>query len=87
MDFYHLRDEKQLFVTGLDAVKVVHKAGLFLWNKIADAISKTNDANIWETKTCFRKKYSTGKKRKNITQIKKSIIKMENYKISELLNN
>ena len=40
MDFYH--SQKQLWDTGLDAVKtapkkVVHKAGEFIGNKIADS--------------------------------------------------
>ena len=34
-----------------------------------------------------KKYYSTRKKRQNIKQIGKSIIKMEHYKISKLLNN
>ena len=54
MDFSHLRDfiyKKQLLDTGLDAVKtdsnnVVHKAGEFIGNKIADAITKSNDDEI-----------------------------------------
>ena len=43
--------KKQLLNTGLDAAKtaskkIVHKAGEFLGNKIADAITKSNDDNI-----------------------------------------
>ena len=43
--------KKQLLDTGLDAVKtasrkVVHKAGEFLGNKIADAVTKSNDDKI-----------------------------------------
>ena len=33
--------------TGLDASKkFVHKAGEFLWNKIADTVTKSNNDNI-----------------------------------------
>ena len=40
--------KKQLLDTGLDAVKaafekVVHKAGEFIGNKVADAVTKSND--------------------------------------------
>ena len=38
--------EKQLLDTGLDASKnVVYKAGEFIGNKIADALTKPNDDN------------------------------------------
>ena len=37
-------------------------------------------------RTCWRSDYSTRKKRRNIKQIKKSIVKMEHYKIYKLLN-
>ena len=41
--------EKQLLDKGLDASKkVVHKADEFIGNKIADAITKSNDDNIEE---------------------------------------
>ena len=39
--------KKQLLDTGLDASKkVVHKAGEFIGNKIADTVIKSNDDNI-----------------------------------------
>ena len=39
--------KKQLLDTGLDASKkVVHKAGEFIGNKTADAVTKSNDDNI-----------------------------------------
>ena len=39
--------QKQLLDKGLDASKkVVHKAGEYLGNKIADAVTKSNDDNI-----------------------------------------
>ena len=47
MDFYHLQ-KKELLDEGLDAVKtapkkVVHNSDEFLRNKIADAVTKSND--------------------------------------------
>ena len=46
--------EKQLLNTGVDAVKtasrnVIHKAGEFLRNNIADAVIKTNNDKIMKT--------------------------------------
>ena len=39
--------KKPLLNTGLDASKkVVHKAGEFIGNKVADAVTKSNDDNI-----------------------------------------
>ena len=53
VDFYHFtkKYKKQLLDTGLDTVKtaskkVVHKAGKFLGNKIADEVTKSNDNKI-----------------------------------------
>ena len=42
------KNKKQLFDTGLDALKttskkVVHKTGKFVGNKIADVVTKSND--------------------------------------------
>ena len=53
--------KKQLLDTGLDSLKttskkVVHKAGEFLGNKIADAVAKSNDDKVV-------KPYTTRKKR------------------------
>ena len=63
---------------GFDASKkVVNKACQYLVNKIVDVITNSND-NI--------EKQEKRKKRGNIKQIEKSIIKMEQYKISNLLN-
>ena len=47
--------KKQLLDTGLDSLKtaskkVVHKAGEFLGNKIADAVTKSNDDKIVKNK-------------------------------------
>ena len=39
--------KKQILERGLNAPKkVVHKAGEFIGNKIADAVTKSNDVNI-----------------------------------------
>ena len=51
MDFYHLQEntKKQILDKALDASKKVdHKAGnrKFIGNKIADAVTKSNDDNI-----------------------------------------
>ena len=53
MDFYHVLEniKKQLLDTGLDSLKtaskkVVHKTGEFIGNKIADAVTKSNNNNI-----------------------------------------
>ena len=42
---------------------------------------------ILKTRTCWSNNYSTRKKRRDIEQNEKRIIKIENYKISKLLNN
>ena len=81
--------KKQILDTGLDSLKtaskkVVHKAGEFIGNRIADAVTKSKN---YETRTCWRNNYSAKNIRWNIRQIEKSIIKMEHYKLSKLLNN
>ena len=46
IDFYHFREniKEKLLDTGLDAfTKVVHKAGKYLGNKIADVVTNSND--------------------------------------------
>ena len=78
--------------TGLDAVKtaskkVVHKAGEFLRNKIADAVTKSNDVNIEKQEPVEEIVIPPGKKKRNIKQIDKSIIKMEHYETCKLFNN
>ena len=70
------------------SIRVVHKTGDFLGNKIADAVTKSNDDNIVrQQQSVERNNYSTRKKRLNIRKNKKSIIQMERYIISKLLNN
>ena len=77
--------------TGLDAVKtaskkVVHKAGESLGNKIAEGITKSNDDNIEKQQPVEEVITPLEKRRRNIKQIKKSVINIEYYKISKLLN-
>ena len=68
---------------GLDASKkVVHKAVEFLGHKIADTVTKSNDDDI-EIQEPVEEIIIPPEKKK---QIEKSIIKMEHYKISKLLN-
>ena len=82
---------KQLMDNGLDALKtafkkVVHKTRQFLGERITDKIVKPKHVIDENTKKSWRNNYSTRKKRRNIKWIKTSIIKMEHYKISKLLN-
>ena len=82
--------------TGLDALKsaskkVVHKAaeatGEFIGRKIVDKIVKPKhiiDKNLRNVEEII---IPSEKRRKNIKQIKRSIIKMEHYKICKLLHN
>ena len=75
--------------TGIDPVKtasknVIHKSDEFLGNSILDAVAKTKD---WKSKKCWRNNYSTRRKRWNIRQIEKIIVKMKHYKISWSLSN
>ena len=66
--------------------KVVHKAGEFLRNKIANKIVKPKHV-IDENEINFEEIIiHTRKNRRNIKRIETSIIKMEHYKISKLLN-
>ena len=76
--------------TELDAVKtaskkVVHKAGEFIGNKTADAVAMTNDDNI-EKQEAVEEIIIPPEKRDEILDKLKSIIKMEHYKISKLLD-
>ena len=83
--------KKQLLDTGPDSLKtpskkVVHKANEFIGNKIADALTKSNEDEIVKPDENSRNAENPRNKRWNIKQIEKSIIKMEHYKISKLLN-
>ena len=83
--------KKQLLNTWVDSLKiaskkVVHKAGEFLRNKIANKIVKPKHV-IDENEINFEEIIiHTRKNRRNIKRIVTSIIKMEHYKISKLLN-
>ena len=53
MDFYYLQEniKNQILDTGLDSLKtaskkVVHRAGEYLGNKVADAVINSNDDKI-----------------------------------------
>ena len=76
---------------GLDSLKsvskeVIHKAGQFLGNKIADAVAKSNGDRFVKQEP-LEEIIIPPKERLDIKQIKISIImKMEHYKISNLLN-
>ena len=73
--------KKQLMNTELKASKrVVHKAGEFMKNKIADAISTSNDDNIEKQEPIDEIIIPLEKKRKNIKQIERSIIKWDTIK-------
>ena len=69
--------------------KVVHKAGEFLGNKIADAVTKSNGVKIVkpdENPRNVEEIIIPPKKRRNIKRLNTSNIKMEHCKISKLLN-
>ena len=81
--------KKQLMDTRLDvgnatSKKVVHKTGNTA--EIADAVNKSNDDNNVKQELVEEIIIPLEKKRRDIKQIEKSIIKMEHSKISELLN-
>ena len=84
--------KKQLLDTVLDAVKTaskkaVQKVNEFIGNKIADAVTKSNNDKIVKQEPVEEIIIPSEKKRWNIKQIKTSIIiQMENYKIFKLLN-
>ena len=66
---------------GLDASKkVVHKAGEFLGNKIPDAVTNSNDGNIKKQEPVEEIVILLEKRRRNIKQIEKSIIKRNTIK-------
>ena len=95
--FYHLYQiyltnmKKQLLVTGLDSLKtafkkVRHKTIKVLENKISNAVTTWYKNQIAKTKSVEKIIIPPEKREKNIKRIKTSIIKMEHYKISKLLN-
>ena len=77
--------------TGLDFLKsaskqVVDKIGDFLGNKIAEAVTSLYINKIVKTEPVVEIIVLTEKNRRNIKQIKTSIIKIEHYEISKQLN-
>ena len=80
--------------TGLDSlksasIKVVHKPGEFLGNKIADAVTKSNGFKIVKSDENARNVEEIiipPKKRRNIKRLNTSNMKMEHCKISKLFN-
>ena len=79
--------KKQIIKKELDTFeKVVHKAGEFIGNKIADAVTKSNDDNIEKQEPVEEIIIPPEKKEEILNkQIEKSIIKMGHCKISKLL--
>ena len=73
--------KKQLMNTELKASKgVVQKAGKFIKNKIADAVSTSNDNNIEKQEPIEEIISPLEKKRKKVKQIERSIIKWDTIK-------
>ena len=73
---------KQLLDSGLDSLKtpskkVVHKAGEFLENKIVDGVTKSYNDSTEKQETVEEINIPPEKRRLNIKQTEKSIIKME----------
>ena len=78
----------QLQNTGLDSLKtatekVFHKTSEFLGDKIAGVVANSYGNKIVKIKSV--EEIITRKKRRNIKRVKASIIKMQPYKISNLL--
>ena len=74
--------KKQLLDSGLDSLKntskkVVHKAGEFLENKIVDGVTKSYNDSTEKQETVEEINIPPEKRRLNIKQTEKSIIKME----------
>ena len=78
--------KKQLLYTGLDSLKTTSKTGKFVQKKIADAVTKSNNNKIVKQEPVEEIIIPPEKKRWNIKQTEKIIIKMEHYKKSKLLN-
>ena len=66
--------------------KLVHKASEFLGNKIADVITKPNDNNIEKQEPVEEIIIPPQKREEMSKKIEKNIVKMEQYKLSKLLN-
>ena len=79
--------KKKLLNTGLDYVKatskkVVHKAGNFIGNKIADVVTKSNDDDKPNEKSRNIEKVviPPKKKRRNVKQLRKLLKKWNTMK-------
>ena len=91
MGFYHLR---KILLTNIEnnfgrrtrffknCFQIVHKAGDFLGNNIADAVTKADNDKIVKPV----EKIIIPPEKREETLNKLSIIKMEQYKISKLIN-
>ena len=91
MEFNHLSENiRNNYWVTTASKKVVSMAGESFGNKIADAVTTSNDHEIVKidenlrNNKVFKSKnnYSTRKKTWNIKRTDKSIIKMEHYKIN-----
>ena len=87
--------KKHLLDTVLDSLKIASKnvipkaaeaTGEFIGKKNHWQNCKAKTCNRWKSKKCCRNNYSARKKRKNIKQIRTSIIKLEHYKTSKISN-
>ena len=85
MSFYHLQGNRKSRYWIRDQI-LPNKASELIGNKIAEAVTISNNDKIVKQDPVEEKNYSTRKKRGNIKQIEKSIIKMEHYRKSKLLN-
>ena len=81
----HLVDTK-LYSLKNASKKVVHKTGGFLRNKIAEAVTNSYNNKIMKTNPVEEIIIPPEKREEMLKQIKTSIIKMEHFKISKLLN-
>ena len=66
--------------------KVVHKAGEFVGNKMADAVTKSNNDKIKKQKPIGEIIIPPEKRDKILDKFRKVIYEMEHYKISKLLD-
>ena len=83
--------KKNLFDTKLYSLKnaskkVVHKTGEFLRNKIAEAVTNSYNDKIMKANPVEEIIIPPEKREEILNQIKTSIIRMEHFKISKILN-
>ena len=75
--------------TGLNAVKttskkVIHKAGKFIGNKVADAVTNSHDYNIEKQEPFEEIIIPPEKKDEILNKLRKNIIKMQHCEIYKL---